>query len=59
MKCPHCEYESGWSSEKQEVVEGKCGEFYELPVHMTRPYFYYEEKVKLFACPDCSKTFVE
>lgn len=59
MKCPHCEYENGWSSEKLEIVEGECGEFYQLPVDMTRQYFYGEERVKLFACPDRSKTFVE
>ncbi len=60
MKCPHCEYENWWSSEKLDIVEGDKGEFYQLPVDMTRlPYSYREERVKLFACPNCSKTFVE
>ena len=59
MKCPHCEYKDGWDSELLESVKGDDGEFFTLPVEMTRNCIHYKkESIQLFACPKCHKTFV-
>lgn len=62
MKCPHCNYEDGWSSELCNAIEGSEGEFYRLPIKLERKSIYYErmhDVVSLHACPSCMKTFVE
>lgn len=60
MKCPHCNYQHGWSYESNHKIHGANGEFYELPVKMERNTFAFEqERVSVYACPVCMKTFVE
>lgn len=72
MKCPHCNYEhdpySGeWSEQEGRYInlyEGKEGNFYELPVKMERDCSRSweastTERIALYACPSCMKTFVE
>jgi hypothetical protein len=73
MKCPHCEYEHDphggeWNEQEGRYInpkEGKEGNFYELPVKMERTYTccrYYDntiERIALYACPSCMKTFVD
>lgn len=56
MKCPHCKYVDGWNTNKE--VEGTKGPFYTLPVKMDRGNGVNREETKLYACPDCSRTFV-
>lgn len=55
MKCPHCDYENGWSQEKAEHLEGNKGKFYKLSLPMTRRD---DQLETLYACPNCSKTFI-
>jgi len=57
--CPHCNYETGWSPERQETVEGKSGDFYELPIKVERPTFYHNETLKVYGCPACKKLFID
>jgi hypothetical protein len=57
MECPHCEY----------VPEDDCeNEFYTLPVKVgrledrTNEYRgYYTAQKTVYACPECSKLFIE
>lgn len=58
MKCPYCSYEHGWSVDKNESIEGVRGEFYVLPIKLEREYNYREERISLYACPICNKTFI-
>jgi hypothetical protein len=58
MKCPHCDYVHGWDAEKMEVVKGKEGDFYKLPVEMTRSRYGVVDRRDLYACPSCRKTFI-
>ncbi len=61
MKCPHCEYEHGftWVGDNYTRIEGEHGDFYELPVEVKRYNGYSEQSKYLYACPSCSKTFIE
>lgn len=60
MKCPHCNYQHGWSYESNHKIYGTSGEFYELPVKMERNvYDLNQQRVALYACPSCMKTFVD
>jgi hypothetical protein len=59
MKCPHCEYEHGWSNEKREDVKGEHDGFYVLPVELEQRTSWDTNRVGLYACPACRKTFVE
>jgi len=63
MKCPHCEYEHGWSSEELKNIDGSHGEFFYLPVKFSREkesyYGLIYEKRTLVGCPSCSKTFID
>lgn len=69
MECPHCKYQHGFSWYKTESqdekefknVNGEDGEFYRLPVKMQRGnrYGYDDEFETLYACPSCSKTFID
>lgn len=63
MKCPHCNYEHGWSGELMECVIGKDGDFFKLSnqVKMTRSSecsWQGDDNRELFACPSCLKTFI-
>lgn len=59
MKCPHCDYEHGWSSEKSKRILGKKGEFYAMPVKMERTYIHYSSDVAyMYGCPNCMKVFI-
>jgi hypothetical protein len=57
MKCPHCDYEAGWSGEILDNVEGKEGDFYKSPVNLERE-SHYTDRVVLYGCPVCKKTFI-
>lgn len=63
MKCPHCEYEHGWSGEKLDVVEGEDGGFFELSNRIVAcrnevGYGDGEETRPVYACPCCRKVFI-
>ncbi len=60
MKCPHCNYEDGFNNDTLKTAEGESGDFYELPVKMERTeYGFQTRRVSLYACPECSKTFID
>lgn len=62
MKCPHCNYEHGWSGEHLDMIDGQKGDLYKLPVMMEREsltYHRYKEPAYLYGCPSCKKTFIE
>ena len=65
MKCPHCEYEHGftWHEDEPVNVEGDHGGFWKLPNVMERhdsgSYNDDRETTVLYACPKCKKTFID
>lgn len=67
MKCPHCEYEhipEGWDEDSGEWIPsvGDKEGFYKLPIQMERTenaYYDSLQRIALYACPSCCKTFVE
>jgi predicted RNA-binding Zn-ribbon protein involved in translation (DUF1610 family) len=63
MKCPHCGYAHGseWVDDDPVDVKGECGDFYELPLEVSRTslYNYSKQTRTLYACPSCTKTFIE
>lgn len=67
MKCPHCEYEHGWSGEKLDIVEGEHGEFFELSnsIQMERKSGYHgygstdKTTRDVYGCPACKKLFMD
>ena len=61
MKCPHCGYHHGWCGETMASIEGERGTFYHLPVELERQakYTCAKERINLYACPSCSKTFID
>ena len=60
MKCPHCEYEHGWSGEKLDVVEGEDGDFFELSnkIRARRDSAHGSDSAPVYACPCCRKVFI-
>lgn len=68
MKCPHCDYMHGYqnvAAPDAEIdyqdVKGTHGSFYSLPIQLERGtdnFFLDKERVTLYACPACTKTFV-
>ena len=59
MICPHCKYEHGWSGELLKGVTGDEGDFYKLPITLERDGIYHgDERVGLYGCPNCKKTFI-
>lgn len=62
MKCPHCEYEHGWSNTSTANIDGKEGDFYSFPIPITRNVYSYRsarEEATMYACPSCRKMFIE
>lgn len=59
MKCPHCDYITGWDNDKLESVDGKEGDFWNLPIKVERSSMYVDERAALFGCPKCKKTFIQ
>ena len=59
MICPHCGYLDGWSSETCSRTNGVSGSFYKLPVKLERQEHWETERTSLYACPECSKTFID
>ena len=65
MKCPHCDYVDGEyvkeeNSNRRVRVNGSEGAFYELPVKLERNGDYGQSQTAyLYACPTCTKTFIE
>lgn len=62
MKCPHCEYEHGWSGEEMDVSKGKEGEFFQLSnsIQMERSGSYGgTDKRYVYGCPACNKLFMD
>jgi len=57
MKCPHCDYETGYDSATDQMHFAQEGEFWELPVKLERKDWY--DKIPLYACPSCKKTFID
>lgn len=59
MICPHCNYEyNEFNFEKDKLIQGTKGAFYVLPVEMKRDANYQHDTKRLYACPDCKKTFI-
>lgn len=64
MKCPHCEYEDGYSLDTGEMTKGEKGEFYEISndIKMERTdsesYWQSTETKTLKGCPACDKLFM-
>lgn len=65
MKCPHCNYEDGWSSREEKVVEGDYGGFYTMSnnIQMERidrdSYWKDTQTKDLKGCPSCNKVFMD
>lgn len=59
MKCPHCGYEHGWSSETLEDLHGEDGGFYTLPIELVQKESYYPSSRQVLGCPSCNKLFME
>lgn len=53
MECPHCEYKDKWNA------PGDEGDFYRLPVEVSRERQFQTERETLYACPKCGKTFIQ
>jgi hypothetical protein len=60
MKCPHCEYEDGWSGKLLSVVNGEYGEFYFLSnyIKMVRKRTTNWQEKRLVGCPKCNMLFM-
>lgn len=60
MKCPNCGYEHGWSSEKDERIDGDKGEFYSISnaIEMARGRWY-EQTRDIHGCPSCGIIFIQ
>lgn len=63
MKCPHCEYEDGWSGEKLEIIEGEYGKFFFMSngIQMERQSGLFSrntDKKDVYGCPSCNKLFM-
>lgn len=60
MICPHCKYSHNEFDLKSKTTsEGENGEFYKLPIEMTRQVNYHRDAVNIFGCPECKKVFIE
>jgi rubredoxin len=59
MKCTNCNYKHGWDPESQTSIKGGKGDFYQLPIELTRESFYSDERVELFGCPSCGFVFID
>lgn len=65
MKCPHCNYQDGWSPEEQKVIEGDHGDFYEISNDLVMErtdrgsYWGSKETKSLVGCPNCNKVFMD
>lgn len=63
MKCPNCGYIHGVHTVSTETsfsvenVEGKCGDFYNLPIKLERDSYYNDSK-EVFGCPSCMFVFM-
>lgn len=59
MKCPHCDYQHGYSVEENSDIKSEHGKFYQLSnlVKMERPDTY-EKQLNLYGCPSCKKVFM-
>jgi hypothetical protein len=60
MKCPHCGYQDGWDNEELKTVDGEEGDFFRLPITMTRDTGIgcCREERNLRGCPSCGKVFI-
>ena len=62
MKCPHCEYEHGWSNTSMTKIDGKYDDFYTFPIPVTREAKYSypspKDEATMYACPSCKKMFI-
>lgn len=55
MICPNCKYEDGWNPNKREYIEGDHGEFFKLPLAMTRnnESIFGKNEKDVIGCPVC------
>jgi len=59
MKCPHCQYEHGYSDDAEKNINGKEGEFWRHPVMIERARPYDDPgRANVFACPKCGILFI-
>jgi transposase-like protein len=59
MKCPHCGYDYAEDKKIHEDEPYKqIGHFFKLPIDMERDHEYETQRISLYACPSCMKTFV-
>ena len=61
MKCPNCNYEHNWNGDKQKIVTGKKGGFFQTSdiFVMKRDICYGEETRTLYGCRNCNKLFMD
>lgn len=68
MECPHCNYRKGYYWDEDDnyveaINEGRDkGDFWSLPVKLERnenSYSFQNAQASLYACPKCTKTFIE
>lgn len=58
MKCPECSYEDFLYGDDG-GVQGTCGDFYQSTMSRYEGFSLRgTEKIKLFGCPNCLKTFL-
>lgn len=57
MECPHCNYKSGWDAENLKNAKGELGEFYSLPIKLSRDAFHEFDDHQVYGCPNCMIVF--
>jgi len=60
MKCPHCGYEDHISGNEEGFVQGLEGDFFVvgLATRENKEHPTLVDKAKVYACPKCSKVFM-
>jgi hypothetical protein len=61
MQCPYCDYEHWeWDDEKETFSEGNLGDFFRLPLEITRSIHWEPDESKsVVGCPNCNKIFMK
>lgn len=59
MKCPGCGYIDGWDPETVATVNGLAGDFWQLPIEMTRTQWGETQHKFVVACPQCKTLFID
>jgi len=65
MKCPYCNYKSGWDGDASKNIEGEEGDFFQISNEITMirkslEFYHREYDTKyLYGCPKCKKIFMD